>query len=210
MSDKDSIKIKKVKTLNSESSGERIKIEYTEINGDNYNEMSGTFNELAAPEFYKAFEKLKTAVVNILELDKFKGIEKRITPYGVTFHYSKDGTMGAIISSNLDLPDSGTSVVINTPMRKCDPDNGETEALYFTESTTKALWKLETETRKYLSGKRAQMSLFGTNGQPLDASEDATDDEPNDTESTGQEPGMDIMPPDAAAANIDNVVPMAR
>lgn len=35
------------------------------------------------------------------------------------------------------------------------------------------------------------------------------DNDSNDTESAEQ-PGMDIMPPDVAAANIDNVVPMAR
>ncbi|WP_196595420.1 hypothetical protein [Pectinatus frisingensis] len=206
MSDKDSIKIKKVKVIDSM---QKIKIEYTEIHEDIENEMAGTFNEQAAPEFYKAFEKLKAAVVNILEFDKFKGIEKRITPYGVTFHYSKDGTMGAIISSSLELPDAGTTTVINTPMRKCDPDDGETESLYFTEATAKSLWKLETETRKYLSGKRAQMSLFGANGQPLDASEaeDEPDDEPQQED---DQPDMDIMPPDVAAANIDNVVPIAR
>ncbi len=200
------IKIKKVKVIDSM---QKIKIEYTEVHDDIENEMAGTFNEQAAPEFYKAFEKLRTAVVNILELDKFKGIEKRLTPYGVTFHYSKDGTMGAIISSSLELPDAGATTVINTPMRKCDPDDGEMEALYFTEATAKALWKLETETRKYLSGKRAQMSLFGANGQPLDAS---AEDEPDDNEIQPEDdqPGMDIMPPDVAAANIDNVVPIAR
>lgn len=101
-----------------------------------------------------------------------KGLGGRITPYGVTFHYAKDGTMGAIISSKLGLPSAGTAIVLNTPMRKSF-SGGEEGSILLTEAATKALWAVELETRKYIAGKRAQAGLFGENGEafpdaPLD------------------------------------------
>lgn len=54
MADNSSIQIKKVKSL----TDQKIKVEWTETNSDNCSIMSGTFNELAAPEFYKAFKRL--------------------------------------------------------------------------------------------------------------------------------------------------------
>ena len=194
------LSIKKVKLI--ESTG-KIKIDYQMVHGESLDEMSGIFPEEAAPEFYQAFDKLITPVCNILELQTLKGAETRLKPYGVTFHYSKDGTMGAIISSKLSLPESGTEVVINTPMRKCAPDdNADGESSYFTESAAKFLWQLETETRKYLSGKRNQTSLFGANGQPLqaDAEDDLAKQQEEDVGATAA-----VIPPEVAASNVTDI-----
>jgi hypothetical protein len=200
------LRIKKVKVI--ESTG-KIKIDYQMVHGESQDEMSGIFPEEAAPEFYEAFNKLVIPVCNILELQTLKNAETRVKPYGVTFHYSKDGTMGAVISSKLSLPDAGTEVVINTPMRKCAPDDDSDEtSTYFTESAAKFLWQLETETRKYLSGKRNQTTLFGANGQPLQAGEET--DEADDLEQQqhedvdGNEPAA-IIPPEVAASNVTDI-----
>ena len=154
--------IKKVKVI-SDGSRKCIKVEYSLNREETADELTGLYREEAAPEFYAAFEALKEHVEEILEIyDKHLG--DRIEPYGVTFHYSKDGTMGAIISSKFILPDAGTSIVLNTPMRKCMPGE-DIEGAFLTEKAANALWDVEQETRKYIAGKRAQVSLFGDNGE---------------------------------------------
>lgn len=202
------LKIKKVKVLGTD---EKIKIDYTELHNESEDEISGTFPEPAAPEFYEAFKKLKIAVCNILEFSKFKGMEDRLTPYGVTFKYSKDGTMGAIISAKLSLPDAGTEVVINTPLRKCAPDDESDDlTMYFTDTTRKNLWTLEQETRKYLSGKRAQIALFGANGQPLVDDTNEENDEADELENQQNEDvpkvaGAAMMSPEAVQENVTDI-----
>ena len=126
----DGLRIKKVKVI--ESTG-KIKIDYQMLHGESQDEMSGIFPEEAAPELDTAFESLIIPAVNIREMKSLKYADTRIKPYGVTFNYSKDGTMGAIINCKLSLPEAGTEVVITTPMRKCAPDdNEETAGQYFT------------------------------------------------------------------------------
>lgn len=188
----DGLRIKKVKVI--ESTG-KIKIDYQMVHDESQDEMSGVFPEEAAPEFYKAFERLIIPAVNILEMKSLKYADTRIKPYGVTFRYSKDGTMGAIINCKLLLPEAGTEVVINTPMRKCAPDDSEeAPGKYFTESAAKYLWQLESETRKYLSGKRNQVSLFGENGEPLEADQQQEDVD-----------GAAAMPTEVAASNVTDI-----
>lgn len=199
----DGLRIKKVKVI--ESTG-KIKIDYQMVHDESQDEMSGVFPEEAAPEFYTAFERLIIPAVNILEMKSLKYADASIKPYGVTFNYSKDGTMGAIINCKLLLPEAGTEVVINTPMRKCAPDDSEeAPGKYFTESAAKYLWQLESETRKYLSGKRNQVSLFGENGEPLEA--DQQQDEADDLADQQQEDvdGAAAMPPEVAASNVTDI-----
>jgi hypothetical protein len=167
----DNIKIKKIKY--SESAG-KIMIDYERIRGINCDELQLTSDEAAAPEFYEALEKLTGPVCTLLEL-KEKDFKSRIIPYGVTFHYDKNDVMGAVISAKLSLPDAGTEVVLNTPMRKCQPDD-DAGGLFFSESMTKFLWALEGEARKYISGKRAQTTLFDEVGNVADAEETAAAD----------------------------------
>jgi len=171
--------IKKVK-IKSDGNKQCISIDYQLRRGDFIDDLTGLFREEAVPEFYATFEALREHVEGLLEIAG-KGLGSRILPYGVTFHYSKDGTMGAIISSKFELPDSGTSIVLNTPMRKCVNDESA-EGIFLTEEAAKALWKVEQETRKYIAGKRAQMSLFGDNGEVLDAEAEERDDDAEEAE----------------------------
>lgn len=159
------IRIKKVKHMDSVG---KIIIEYERLRDEHCDLVTLASDEEAAPEFYDAFDCLTGPVLNILEIEENKlkstvPLLDRITPYGVTFHYDKNDVMGAVISVKFSLPEAGSEVVINTPMRKCKPDE-QTEGSFFTESMAKFLWGLEGEARKYVSGKRAQMSLFGENG----------------------------------------------
>ena len=156
--------IKKVK-VKSDGKKECIQIDYVLKRGEVEDDLTGLFREQAVPEFYKAFLALIPHVVEILELHG-ANLNERIVPYGVTFHYSKDGTMGAIISAKLLLPEAGTSIVLNTPMRKCQADeSGAGDGVFLTEAAAKDIWRVEAETQSYIAGKRAQLSLFGENGE---------------------------------------------
>lgn len=151
------IRIKKVKY--SENAGKIFMTYERAVNGQ-YDEYTFSSSEEAAPEFYDAFKKLIPPACLMLELpDKF---DRKLDVYGVSFNYSKDDTMGAVISVKLELENSNTSVVINTPNKKSAPgDVDEFDAKnYLTEPCVKALWALEIEARKYIDGKRAQTALF--------------------------------------------------
>lgn len=146
-----SYEIKKIKII---ESLDKIQIECTNTRDAGKDDLKGIFSEKAAPEFYDAMKALNGSVANIIEAPE---LAQRLKPFAVTFHYSKDGRMGAIITAKLELPQ--TETVINTPMRKCAPDDNAV-GVFFTPTTEKRLWALEAEARKYLCGKRAQTSLF--------------------------------------------------
>lgn len=155
--------IKKIKII--ESTG-KIEIDCIRQGEHGEDEVKGLFAEQAAPEFYDAMKALTGSVANIIEAPE---LAQRLKPFAVTFHYSKDGRMGAIITAKLELPQAQTETVINTPMRKCAPDDNAV-GTFFTSTTEKRLWALEAEARKYLCGKRAQTNLFD------DAAEQPDDD----------------------------------
>lgn len=145
--------IKKIKII--ESTG-KIEIDCTNTTDKGEDDLKGLFAEAAAPDFYRAMDDLRGSVAGILEAPE---LAARLKPFAVTFHYSKDGRMGAIITAKLELPQAQTETVINTPMRKCAPDDNAV-GTFFTPTTEKRLWALEAEARKYLCGKRAQTNLF--------------------------------------------------
>ena len=151
------IKIKKVKFIKSQ---EKIKIEYKRSLDGREDDLTGMFSDEAAPEFYKAMENLSETASGICELpDNMKG---RLTVYGVTFHYNKDGNMSAMLHCKLIAPTSKQEIKLDTPMRKCPLDDfvEDMTGQYLTDTAVKNLWNLEAEARKYLEGRRAQMNLF--------------------------------------------------
>lgn len=162
------IRIQKIKY--SENAG-KITINYTRTRDQHIDNNVLESDEEAAPEFYEALKMLTIPACHILEVNEDE-FENRLTPYGVTFHYDKNDVMGAVISSKLGLPDAHTETVINTPMRKCQPDE-KSQGLFFTPSMTKFLWGLENEARKYISGHRAQVTLFDETGNAAEADDRA-------------------------------------
>ncbi|MDD6697831.1 MAG: hypothetical protein PUE51_05740 [Veillonellaceae bacterium] len=145
--------IKKIKVI--ESMG-KIEIDCTNTTDKGEDDLKGLFAEAAAPDFYRAMDDLRGSVAGILEAPE---LAARLKPFAVTFHYGKDGRMGAIISAKLALPMAGTETVVNTPMRKC-PIDEKPGGAFFDETTVTRLWKVEAEARAYLMGKRAEGNLF--------------------------------------------------
>lgn len=124
-----------------------------------------SFREQASPEFYEALQNLAPSVCQILELPV--SVENKLIPYGVSFKYANDGAMSAVISAKLKLPAKDTCVSINTPRMKCPQDEVDAqESTALTKDSVQALWTVESEAQKYLRGDRAQMKLFGDNGEP--------------------------------------------
>ena len=142
-------------------SEEKIFVEYLLQRNGQFDVVKLLSNEQAAPEFYEALEALIPAVCELLELPS-GNFEKRITPLSVSFKYDAAGTMGAVITSTLHMPDAGVDVAINTPFRRCWTSNDEA-GVFFTSATAEDLWNLEQEARRYIEGQRAQMDLFGAN-----------------------------------------------
>ena len=147
-------------------SEEKIFVEYLLQRNGQFDVVKLLSNEQAAPEFYEALEALIPAVCELLELPS-GNFEERITPLSVSFKYDAAGTMGAVITSTLHMPDAGVDVAINTPFRRCWTSNDEA-GVFFTSATAEGLWNLEQEARRYISGQRAQMDLFGANEEKVE------------------------------------------
>lgn len=147
-------------------SDEKIFVEYLRQRNGHFDVVKLLSSEQAAPEFYEALEALIPAVCELLELPG-GNFEERITPLSVSFKYDAAGTMGAVITSALHMPDADVDVAINTPFRRCWTSNDEA-GVFFTSATAEDLWNLEQEARRYISGQRAQMDLFGANEEKAD------------------------------------------
>ena len=157
-----SVIINKIKYMESQG---KIKIDFSNNTETSHDTLSGVFSEPADPLFYKALRGLQTSVKNILELPD--EMECRLEPFAVSFNYSTDGRMGAVISSNLSIPSLKKTAVISTPLMRCY-DGGKDEAKCFSHTTTQKLWILEKEARRYLAGERAQQNLFDNDGVQSD------------------------------------------
>lgn len=181
------------------SSAGKIAIDYTRTRDQHIDDLTLVSDEEAAPEFYEALKKLTLPVCNILEV-KDEDFTGRITPYGVTFHYDKEDVMGAVISCKLSIPEAGTEIAINTPMRKCQPDENA-NGIFFSAAMAKFLWNLESEGRKYVSGHRAQVTLFDEAGNAAEA--ESAD---NDAETIDAMLGHPGTMPDPAVASAAQVI----
>lgn len=152
------IRIKKVKYS---EKANKIMMTYEKFVNDQYDEYFFSSSEQAAPEFYEVLKKLSKHAALLCELPE--SYKDRLNVYGVTYSYSgDDGVMGATMSLKMKLEFSNTDLILNTPHKKAAPNEGEdfNEVMYLTEECVKDLWNVEAEARKYIDGKRAQISLI--------------------------------------------------
>lgn len=155
MENSKSVKINKVKYNESE---DKIFVAYTQNIDGKTDIRTSKSNDKAAPEFYTALNALRSHAGGILGFTEAQIAV--LVPHTVTFSYTKNDIMGAIISCKYSTPNAKV-ININTPLMYCPEDEVDAQSLgYFDEETVKALWEVEMQTRKYLDGKRAEMSLF--------------------------------------------------
>lgn len=109
-----------------------------------------------APEFDQALQALRSDVVGICELPEAD--QNKITVRGVTLTWAHD-IRGACITALKSLKTANAPLVINTPHLPSE-DYGEGDGPVLAPATCARLDALLVQTERYLSGERAQASLF--------------------------------------------------
>lgn len=137
-----------------------IQIDYTKGSAD----FSGDFRESPDPRFTNAMLALKNSVAEILELPNES---ERLIPFAVKFRYTGDGTIGATISAALALDSANQKVTINTPFRWADKEDGHNKKC-LNPAQVEMLETLIREAQEYLTGHKAQTSLFNQDGTVSD------------------------------------------
>lgn len=152
------IDIKKIKYSDS---AEKLVIYFDKNINGNLVEYQATYSETPRPEFIRALSDLAGDVADILDFSGFEGMVDRIHPFGLTIRRKNDGALQAIISAKLDVPQYGTCIAVNTPiLAEMTADNKGEGGNYFNAATVKKIQNVLNETYLYITGKRAQMSLF--------------------------------------------------
>ena len=134
-------------------------------------EYSMKCRERPRPEFAEALKALAPEVLYLCELAN--AYLNRIKVRSVSLNYGGEGeTMGATITSQMDLYNSNCPLNLNTPNKPVEPYNTECE---YDEDTlakmclrSECVDKLEVlidEANKYVDGQRAQGNLFDDAGQ---------------------------------------------
>lgn len=147
---------------------------------------SRTFHDNPLPSFIKALEALRSHVCSLCELPAKD--EEKITVTGVSLRPLGDDNAQGVIFAKKKLRKGKRSFKFSTPLLalwepKDKEDKLKSDAL--DEDTAKAMVKVETETKKYICGERAQGKL---------ALEDDEDEEEDSSEKTDEFPAMSEPP----------------
>ena len=150
-----------IKSIKYSKSGKKLIINFDKNMNGNLVEYQATYTEEPRPEFIRAFSDLAGDVLDILDFSNIEGMIDRIHPYGLTIRRKNDGALRAIITAKLDVPQYNTCIAINTPiLTEMNTDNKGEGGNYFNAATVKRIQNVLNETYLYITGKRAQMSLF--------------------------------------------------
>lgn len=120
---------------------------------------SRTFHDNPLPSFIKALDALKAHVCTLCELPANQ--EEKIIVKGVTIAALGDDNQQAVIVASKKLKRAKRVMNFSTPLlamwapKDKDADPGDR----MDDDTAKAIAKLETETKKYICGERAQGKL---------------------------------------------------
>lgn len=151
----ENIRIRKVKI----TSDNKIHLAFERKAGmtEDWDEYTMTCSELPRPELYTALAAMAKHVQEICELPE--AYTKRIDVRGVTASYEKkSGTMGVVITAQMELFNSSAPLILNAPFKKAEVTGaGDDTAL--TPACVEALQNLFDECRRYINGERAQCRL---------------------------------------------------
>lgn len=142
-----------------------VKLHYDSIssmgNAESYVVSS---EDLPLQSFNEAFQAVGEFVAEICEI----ATESPIEVLGVSFGYGGDAeVMGATITAKLELENSNSPLIMNTPYKPSEPyTEGGDESVLLPVRCVKALDVLSKEAKKYLNGERAQGELFAGESNP--------------------------------------------
>lgn len=151
------IRITKVKV----EKNKKVNIEYQVLGKTGtWDDFAFTCSDEALPEFYQSIKALRLDVVKLCELPK--GYISRIVVKGVSFSYSNEGVMGAVIIAAMQLKRSNCPLNLNTPHKpsQAQGDSEVPEETLLAPDCVVALKAVANECIKYIAGYRAQTDLF--------------------------------------------------
>lgn len=149
--------LKSVKYL---SSSDKVVVNFeNNVNGSTA-EIKATYSEPPRPEFAEAFEALRPDFTEIFEFSQDVA-ERVIPPYAVSVKTAKNGALQATISAKIYIEQYNSYSALNTPMLvEMTDENSDTVTNAFPAGTADKIRKVLSEAYMYITGKRAQMSLF--------------------------------------------------
>lgn len=148
--------IKSVKYL---SSSEKVVVNFEKNVNGNTAEIKATYSEPPRPEFAEAFEALRPDFTEIFEFSQ--DVAERVIPYAVSVKTAKNGALQATISAKIYIEQYNSYSALNTPMLvEMTDENSDTVTNAFPAGTADKIRKVLSEAYMYITGKRAQMSLF--------------------------------------------------
>lgn len=118
-----------------------------------------TTRQAPHPDFLKALQALAPVVIEVAEL---KGVAKPadVEVRGVSLAYNKNETVGCIITAMRTLKRSGP-MLINTPTKLLEAGEESGADSQLPDYAVGIIDALFRETRLFLTGKRAQLEMFG-------------------------------------------------
>lgn len=124
-----------------------------------YDDHTVTTGQAPHPDFLKALQALAPAVIEIAEL---KGVAKPVDVEvrAVSVSYNKNETIGCIITAMRKLKRS-SPMLINTPNKLLEAGEDTTADQLIPDYAVGIVDALFRETRLFLTGKRAQLEMFG-------------------------------------------------
>lgn len=148
--------IKSVKYL---SSSDKVVVNFeNNVNGSTA-EIKATYSEPPRPEFAEAFEALRPDFTEIFEFSQ--DVAERVIPYAVSVKTAENGALQATISAKIYIEQYNSYSALNTPMLvEMTDENSDTVTNAFPAGTADKIRKVLSEAYMYITGKRAQMSLF--------------------------------------------------
>lgn len=148
--------IKSVKYL---SSSDKVVVNFEKNVNGNTAEIKATYSEPPRPEFAEAFEALRPDFTEIFEFSQ--DVAERVIPYAVSVKTAKNGALQATISAKIYIEQYNSYSALNTPMLvEMTDENSDTVTNAFPAGTADKIRKVLSEAYMYITGKRAQMSLF--------------------------------------------------
>ena len=148
--------IKSVKYL---SSSDKVVVNFEKNVNGNTAEIKATYSEPPRPEFAEAFEALRPDFTEIFEFSQ--DVAEKVIPYAVSVKTAKNGALQATISAKIYIEQYNSYSALNTPMLvEMTDENSDTVTNAFPAGTADKIRKVLSEAYMYITGKRAQMSLF--------------------------------------------------
>lgn len=132
---------------------------WTTANGGEEHKHEYTNRDTPHPDFTDALARLKTDVLELLELDGC-GYEADMRVQSVSFSVSDSGVAGAVITSLKAVKAASGPFVMNTPYL---PEDGDEKQKSMPRSLVTKLHRLRREAESYIDGsKRNEASLFSS------------------------------------------------